>query len=174
MVTVCEEVLERASLSGVEDAEVAAHAQGCAACREKLPALQLLASTRSEPSDRVLVGFAARTRAKLAKQEAGARFLSPLRAAVMAGAVAAAGASGVLFGVDTLRPTPVSGAGPAVAAVAPAPSMPSDEEAEELFRLELLADPVDPFDSFYADELYARGFDVYDEEFEELFDVDEG
>lgn len=172
MATVCEEVLERASLAGVGDAEIAGHLQGCARCREEVRGLQAVMATRPEPSQQMLVGFAARTRAKLAKEQSGSKLLAPLRAAVVAGAVAAAGVGGVLLSIDKGSAELATGAGSieSTASLAAADLEAIDPD-EELFRLELLADPFEPLE--LTEELYASLYGFDDAGFDEFLDLDE-
>ncbi|MFN7135381.1 MAG: hypothetical protein ACK4N5_25125 [Myxococcales bacterium] len=103
MGTLCDALRER-GFAPESDEALARHLESCRDCGQAAAGTRLLITTAAEPPSRVLTGFAARTRAQLAHRQSRTLQLAPIRAAVLAGALAAAGAGGVLFGLDLLFP----------------------------------------------------------------------
>ena len=87
----CRTALERlAEPGGLADREVSAHLSRCADCRGAHRALALVQSSREEPSVQALSGFAVRVRAAHLQGKERTRRRAPMRAALLAGALAAA------------------------------------------------------------------------------------
>jgi hypothetical protein len=98
----CRTALERlAEPGGLADREVSAHLSRCADCRGAHRALALVQATREEPSAQALSGFAVRVRAAHLQGKERTRRRAPMRAALLAGALAAAGAASVGLALDS-------------------------------------------------------------------------
>jgi hypothetical protein len=101
----CTSAVERlAEPGGLADPEVRGHVALCASCRGAHKALALVQATREEPPSRALAGFAVRVRASHLQTEERTRRVAPLRAALLAGALAATGAATVGLVLDLTFP----------------------------------------------------------------------
>lgn len=127
----CQSALERlAEPGGLVDPETSAHLAGCAECRGAQKALALLQATREEPDPRALAGFATRVRAKHLQKDERTRRVAPLRAALLAGALAAAGAAAVGLVLD--RTLPLGAPAPSIAEATALDSAETDSAAFDL------------------------------------------
>ncbi len=132
----CQSALENlAQPGGLADPETRAHLSGCPECRGAQKALALVQATREEPDPRTLAGFAVRVRANRAQKDERTRRVAPLRAALLAGALAASGAFSVGLVLDRAFPLGHSASPAAEQTTAEAASLdllPDDAALEEL------------------------------------------
>ncbi len=138
----CRSTLERlAEPGGLADRDASAHLSQCAGCRGAHRALALVQASREEPCVEAMSGFAVRVRAAHLQREERTRRKAPLRAALLAGALAAAGAASVGVVLDLSFPPSDPHDGTAAqaagsigpeATVAPFDLLPDDTALEEL------------------------------------------
>lgn len=157
----CRSALEQlAEPGGLADPETTAHLAACSDCRRARKALAMLQATREEPDPRTLAGFAMRVRAKHVQKDERTRRVAPLRAALLAGALAAAGAAAVGLLLDRAFPLGHSTSAPLVAS--------QGEPAEpEGAALELMPDDS-TLDQLASADDYSGAFGDLEEEDSDL------